>query len=130
MDISEGEIRKIKRMNYGIFCFFLFFILCIPVSLWFYQEEHRFTTEKWLSEPEERTRIVDDLLREYNLIGMNEYEIRSLLGEHNNEYGYFNEENRYVYCLGPERGLFSIDSEWLILDFSGNCVSSCSIVRD
>lgn len=130
MDITQREIRKIKRINYGVFCFFLFLFLCIPVNLWIYKDRHHFTTEKWLSAPEERTRIIDDLLHEYNLIGMTDLEITALLGSHNNDYGYFNEVNRYVYCMGPERGLFSIDSEWLILDFSDNRVSSYNIARD
>lgn len=32
--------------------------------------------------------------------------------------------------MGPERGLISIDSEWLILDFTGGVVSDAFITTD
>ena len=96
----------------------------------FYQSSHTFTTEKWERNPEERTRIVDDLLSNHELVGMTEEEIVSLLGSDNNDYGYFNEPNRYVYYLGTERGLISIDSEWLILDFTDGTVTDCYITMD
>ena len=48
---------------------------------------------------------------------MSRPEVVALLGECDNDMGYFSAPDRYVCCPGPERGLISIDSEWLILDF-------------
>ena len=61
---------------------------------------------------------------------MRESDIIDLLGNDNNDYGYFNEKDRFVYYLGPERGLISIDSEWLILDFADGVVVNCYITTD
>jgi len=36
----------------------------------------------------------------------------------------------YVYWLGPERGLFSIDSEWLVLKFKDNVVTRAAVLTD
>ena len=61
---------------------------------------------------------------------MAEADVIALLGEPNNDYGYFNADNRYVYYMGAERGLISIDSEWLILDFKDGIVSESFITTD
>ena len=109
----------------------------IPVAVVFvvvvgivYHCKHTFRISKWLDIPEERTAIVDDLLEKYELIGMTESDVVALLGEPNNDYGYFNADNRYVYYMGLERGLISIDSEWLILDFTDGIVSDAYIKTD
>ena len=75
-------------------------------------------------------KIVDDLLMRYDLIGMHESEIIALLGNHDNDYGYFSSENRFVYRLGMERGFISIDSEWLIIDFDDGVVVGYFITTD
>jgi len=126
----EKEIRKAKRTNYIAFGILVTFVLAILIAGVVYQYKHTFSTAKWLNNPEERTAIVDDLLEKHELVGMSEAEVVALLGEHNNDYGYFNESNRYVYYMGPERGLISIDSEWLILDFTDGVVSDCYITTD
>ena len=94
------------------------------------RERHRFSREKWLEAPENRTRIVDDLLANHELVGMTGEEIQALLGDCDNESGYFQQQDRLVYWLGPERGLMSIDSEWLILDFAGEVVTGWFITTD
>ena len=57
--------------------------------------------------------MVDDLLRRTKLVGMHRDEVVRLLGEPART-GYF-DRGDLVYWLGPERGLFSIDSEWLVM---------------
>ncbi len=94
------------------------------------EKEGSFTTERWLNDPDNRTAIVDDLLANYPLIGMTEQEILDLLGKHDNSSGYFNEDDRYVYCLGIERGLIAIDSEWLLIDFENGYVVDYSLTTD
>ncbi|HSU13719.1 hypothetical protein [Longimicrobium sp.] len=56
--------------------------------------------------------MVDDLLARRDLHGLSRTQVVALLGEPPPT-GYFREYD-LVYWLGPERGLFSIDSEWLV----------------
>jgi hypothetical protein len=75
-----------------------------------------------------RVRMVDDLLRTRKLVGMSRAQLEDLLGvppatEYFREYD-------YVYWLGPERGLFSIDSEWLVVKCGQGFVVSARVVTD
>jgi hypothetical protein len=75
-----------------------------------------------------RVRMVDDLLRTHKLVGMSRAQLENLLGvppatEYFREYD-------YVYWLGPERGLFPIDSEWLVVKCDHNVVVSAQVVTD
>ncbi len=126
----EKEIKRAKCINYILFSVFVVMLVGVVVFGVVRHFQHSFTTEKWLRLPEKRTRIVDDLLADHGLVGMKEDEITALLGMHNNDYGYFNAPNRYVYYMGPERGFFRIDSEWLVLDFTDGMVTDCYIEVD
>ena len=130
MEKYASEIKRIKRQNYLIFGLFVGLLLVVIIAGITYQYRRSFSTSKWENNPEERTKIVDDLLSDHELIGMQESDIIELLGENNNDYGYFNKPDRYVYYLGPERGLISIDSEWLILDFADGVVVDYDITTD
>ena len=130
MENYNAETKKIKSRHYIFFGIFAGLIIAMVITGCAYQEEHSFSTSKWETNPRERTQIVDDLLEDYELIGMQESEILDLLGDHDNDYGYFNEKDRFVYCLGPERGLISIDNEWLILDFADRVVVDYYITTD
>ena len=127
---DEKEIRKAKCINYVAFGISVAFVLAIIIASVAYHDKHTFSTSKWLVDPEGRTAIVDDLLEKNELVGMSEDDVLSLLGEPDNYYGYFNADNRYVYYMGAERGLFGIDSEWLILDFMDGVVSDSYITTD
>jgi len=85
--------------------------------------ESHFTVERWLTNERERVYMVDDLLREYPLTGMTKDEVTALLGPPT-ETNYFQADDNLVYYLGDERGLISIDSEWLVirLDGGGNVI--------
>jgi hypothetical protein len=65
-----------------------------------------------------RLRMVDDLIRHHRLIGLSRSNVLELLGQPPPT-GKFSDWD-LVYCLGPERGLFSIDSEWLVIRFDKN----------
>ncbi|MGP7816764.1 hypothetical protein [Niallia sp. 01092] len=78
-----------------------------------------FSVKKWLINESERVYMVDDLLNEYELIGMTKKEVSTLLGPTEAD-DYFKEENNIVYYLGNERSLISIDSEWLVITFDEN----------
>jgi hypothetical protein len=73
--------------------------------------------------------MVDDLLRRYDMHGWTRAEVVGLIGEPPKT-DYFSEYD-LVYWLGPERGLLSIDSEWLVfrLDTQGR-VSEYRLVTD
>ena len=124
------EIKKLKRANYIALGLVAALVLACLAGAWAYRQRRSFSTEKWITDPENRTRIVDDLLSDHALTGMTEQEVLALLGGHDNDRGYFQQEGRLVYWLGPERGLISIDSEWLILEFSGDVVTDAYITRD
>ena len=124
------EIRRLKRTNYLALAVVVAFAAACVLGLLALRERHCFSREKWLQDLENRTRIVDDLLANHELVGMTEEEILALLGDCDNESGYFQQQDRLVYWLGPERGLMSIDSEWLILDFAGEVVTGWFITTD
>lgn len=124
------EIRRLRRIHYLALGFVAALVIGCLTGVQVIRERHSFTTEKWLSDPENRTRIVDDLLEDYDLIGMTETEVQELLGSHDNDSGYFQQESRLVYWMGPERGLMSIDSEWLILDCPDGIVTAWQITTD
>ena len=89
MKNCDAEIKRIKRQNYIVFGLFAGLIIAIVIAGLLYQSCHSFSTSKWELYPDERTKIVDDLLMRYDLIGMQESEIIALLGSHDNDYGYF-----------------------------------------
>lgn len=124
------KIRRLKRIHYLALGMVVVLVIGCLIGVLVIRERHSFSTEKWLSDPGNRTRIVDDLLADYALIGMTEPEVLELLGSHDNDSGYFQQEGRLVYWMGPERGLMSIDSEWLILDCPDGIVTAWQITTD
>ena len=73
--------------------------------------------------------MVDDLLSRRRLRGIRRDEVVALLGEPRPT-AYFTDYD-LVYWLGPERGLVSIDSEWLVLRLDGSGrVSDYRLVTD
>lgn len=90
-----------------------------------------FESAKWKAgnENDIRIRMVDSLLRKYELNGKTRAEILALLGEPDNT-GYFQDYD-LVYRLRAERGFISIDSEWLVFPLDTNdMVKECRIARD
>jgi len=90
----------------------------------------KFTTDKWLENESERTYMIDNLLKNHPLEGKTQQEIIAMLGD-NIEMNYFQDENNIVYYLGDERGLISVDSEWLIIHLDDNeVVDKVEVVTD
>jgi len=63
-----------------------------------------------------RYRIADRLASGNRLDNMNRQEVIALLGEPVTDAKRMGNPD-LLYVLGPERGLFSIDYEWLLIDF-------------
>ncbi|HEY5618652.1 MAG TPA: hypothetical protein VIK60_11970 [Vicinamibacterales bacterium] len=76
-----------------------------------------------------RLAMVDDLLARHELRGMSRESVTALLGPRDDTPSFRDWDA--AYWLGPERGLFRIDSEWLVLRFgSDGRVQEYQIVRD
>lgn len=123
---TREEIKKSKLFNYIVFSFFMvtaiFLFSCFVVD-W---NEHHFTKEKWIKNTEERYKIVNDFLQQYEIVGMLEQEIISLLGEETEDApiqfkvieGVYPDANHLTYDLGT----FYIDREWLIITVENGVV--------
>ena len=72
-----------------------------------------FDAAAWQADPDDRGPMADRLLARGTLDGLTRKQVVELLGEPPDT-DYFRDWD-LVYCLGMERGLFSIDSEWLLL---------------
>jgi hypothetical protein len=113
-------------------CSILFFIFGVPV-IKDYTTRVSFDQAVWKAENTHaakgmRVHMVDDLLRKHPLVRMSKGQVDDLLGvppptEYFREYD-------YVYWLGPERGAFSIDSEWLVLKLDNGSVVRAELVTD
>lgn len=108
--------RKVKLKFSAITILSIVPPLYCTILLGINESKSNFSVEKWLNAPTERVYMVDDLLKKHNLNGMAMDEVTILLGIPT-ETSYFQEDNNIVYYLGNERGLISIDSEWLVIDF-------------
>ena len=126
--MTEKEVRRAKRVILVSFCLVL--VLLALFLFWLGRTLYwqSFSSAKWAAHPERRAGMVTDLLDKYPLVGMTEPEILALLGENDNDMGYFLQGGRFVYCLGSQRSL--IDREWLLLDFQDGVVQHYAIAVD
>lgn len=73
--------------------------------------------------------MVDDLLKKHDLHGWKRSKVEKLLGHP--DLTEWEKEGQMVYRLGPERGLFRIDSEWLVITLDGKeRVTTYVLARD
>jgi len=72
--------------------------------------------------------MIDDLMRQYELVGMRRDEVLELLGAPDPYPGRISGDALY-YWLGPERGLIGIDSEYLWIELNENGMVSRAEVR-
>ena len=135
-----GIIRKnfVPTVGFavGALAAYLFFMISffIPPILKDYMNRKAFDSQVWKESlrgddyKEVRLRMVDDLLKKHNLIGMSKEEIDKLLGVPPKT-SYFKKYD-YVYRLGQERDLIPIDSEWLVIKFENGKVAAACLTRD
>lgn len=112
----------------GVVCWFLF-----GGTIQEHLRRRPFDAAAWRGEKtltnDVRIRMVDDLLRRHSFRGMTREQVTAIVGEPD-QTGYFKEWD-LVYWLGPERGFFSIDSEWLVFRLDSEMkVTDYRIVRD
>ncbi|MCG1028510.1 outer membrane protein assembly factor BamE domain-containing protein [Virgibacillus halodenitrificans] len=114
---EQNRRRKQKSTFAGIALIGSAPVLICMIMLGVNEGETHFTSEKWMQDDTgKRVYMVDDLLTDHEIGGKTREEVFSLLGEPTIT-EYFKNDNNIVYHLGNERGLISIDSEWLVIDF-------------
>jgi hypothetical protein len=103
--------------------------LAVVGGWWFYRhlvpdicgERHQFSAKTWAElanaklQTPDRACVVDNLLSSGILRGRARAELDSLLGPPTTG-GPFSTAGQRTYYLGPERGPFGIDSQWLVIE--------------
>lgn len=111
--------RKGKNIFISIIIIGSILPLCCGVILGINESKSNFTIKRWLNNQSSRVYMVDNLLEKYDFEEMTMDEVTKLLGTPP-ETKLFKDNDNIVYYLGDERGLISIDSEWLIFEFDEN----------
>lgn len=115
----EKEIKRAKIFICTFFVLFLMLFISVAVLVGIFKYSRTFTVGKWIDNPDERYKIVSNMLSEYDIIGMTESEIVSLLGKETENAperfkilkGNFPDENNLTYALG----VVYMDNEWLVI---------------
>jgi hypothetical protein len=132
--MTSKKLRNILTIAAGI----LLALVASGVMYWgLFFSPTRFDRQTWLDgekidfpKTAPRLRMADALVRDAKLIGMTHGEVDALLGPQTDTH-LMRSAYEYVYWLGPERGFFGIDSEWLVLNFDENGkVREALIARD
>lgn len=113
------EIKKAKLANSIAFAIVIIIGITLVSCFGIYQYNRNFTQKKWLTNEEERYKIVDNMLTENEIVGISEREIIKLLGEETqnapisfkNHKGHYADENHLTYFLGVDY----MDGEWLVI---------------
>jgi len=125
--MMENEAKRAKRIIIIAFSILVCILLVIAVIFFVYRSQHTFSQEKWLSNADERYKLVDSMLEKHPLIGMSEADVIALLG---NEDGdgqssfklsreYFPPESTLVYYLSADY----MDDMWLVISTDGGVVT-------
>ncbi len=117
---------KGRRQLLIILLFILAGILIFMLAFHLYR--HTFSRQRWITEPEYRRYMLENLDRRYGLVGMTEAEAVALLGEEDSQRSSFSPQGgavyppdtSLVYYVGSKNG----EELWFILSFeNGVCVS-------
>lgn len=121
----QKQIHRAKLQNKIILIVFIALTIAVILGVCVYKYQRTFSIEKWNTDKYNRTKIVGDLLEDYNLIGMRETDIIELLGEEDSEQSSFKTSRKeypsdttLVYFLGVDY----MDNEWLILSLEDGIV--------
>ncbi len=121
-EIPQANIRRIRRISYLVLAvivivFCLLAAVLIPRAYW-----NSFTPEKWQTNPDRRSSMLEDMLEKHPLEGMTESEVTALLGATDNERSDAVKDDQTVYWLGDQQD--GTESEWLLIDFENGVVTS------
>ena len=113
------EIKRAKMFNYTVAVIFLLIFITVIAFLCMWKWSRKFTVSKWMNNPEDRYKIVSNMLSKHKIIGMTEYEIIELLGEEHEKApesfkyprGEYPDENTLTYYLDVD----FMDNNWLII---------------
>ncbi len=121
---QNSRITLILISGFILIVLFIFFPIFKPF-IDDYSSRIAFDQATWLaanssdSNPK-RTQMVDNLLRKNDFHGKTQAEVEAMLGEPTSMDVF--EEWDLSYLLGPERGLFSMDYEWLVFKLDQNSI--------
>lgn len=129
--MEERDYRRAKRRIVTVFSLFLAAALALAVFGIVRVQVRRFTPEKWAAKPSRRVKIVQDLLKTRDLVGMTEAEAEALLGPEDistpksfkQSKWKYPAETTLVYYLGVD---FMNDC-WLILPLENGTVADVVI---
>ena len=79
--LMDKEIKRAKIFNYTVAIVFLLIFISTITLLGVWKWSRTFTVRKWMDNPNDRHKIVSDMLSENEIIGMTENEIIDLLGK-------------------------------------------------
>lgn len=107
-------------------------LITIGIGIWGADKPQKeFNSEKWLSKPDKRTEMIDELVTSKLLDHKSKTEIIKLLGEPLDHCSYFLSSGRnMIYNLGKERNPFGVDSEWLLIWLNKDTVSKYEVTTD
>lgn len=132
---SLKKAPKIALMVFvvGVMVFFLFVgTLIFGPTVKSFLNRTKFNSLEWKAHIEDgnpvKINMVDDLLKNYQIIGKSRSEVEELLGKPPIT-SYFKDYD-FVFWLGPERSAFGIDSEWLGIKFQDGKAVQVDILRD
>ncbi|MDO4541147.1 MAG: hypothetical protein Q4B48_08695 [Syntrophomonadaceae bacterium] len=130
-DIYEKQMKREKRCKIITISISIFFIVTVLAVFGVYKYNHTFTPQRWSTDLENRYKMVSDMLRKNEIIGMSESDITELLGQEDSEQSsfkirgsreVFSPESTLVYYLGVD----FMDNNWLVVSIeNGVAVSYC-----
>lgn len=133
--MNESEMQKeafrAKRQNIVIFGIFTAVFVLLLTGVCVYRYQHSYSRHKWDLNPENRYKLVGDLLEKNPLAGMTEAEVLALLGAEDGgertsfkiSKTYFPPESTLVYWLGVD----FMDDNWLVISLDGGKVTDYRI---
>jgi hypothetical protein len=108
---------------------FIFFFINIFFTTDVYSKK-TFEKDFWLTNPEKRTRIIDDLVNRQLLDNKSKSEIVELLGPTITSNYFISTGRDMIYHLGIERNPIGVDSEWLLIWLKNDTVYEYKILTD
>lgn len=115
-----------------IFVIGIIIFLIVLSCLSFQNINDRFTKQRWLECPDIRYKMIDDIEKNYSVIGKNQKDVQALLGEpdnkweHNSGDGHY---NYYQYYIGKKHSFFELmwEPDMYLITFRNGVVIATSV---